>query len=482
MMRQNLTTHDLSWNGKNETSLRAAGVDGTKSKVSLGGQARTEGGLGKVAHGTAQIAKHFIPALMIALMLLVSPPPTQARISIGVSVGIAPPPLLVYEQPPCPGPNFIWTPGYWAWGPDGYFWVPGTWVLAPYPGELWTPGYWSWDMDGDDFVWNEGYWGPEVGFYGGINYGFGYFGVGYEGGYWQHNRFYYDREVNNLRNSNVATVYDGRVIDRRTDYVSYNGGRGGISARPTARELAAARERHDPPAPLQRTQLQAARWNRAQLASANGGRPAVAATQRPGVFSGPRVVRASRFGGHVNLARNRAAESSVPVRNAPQTRRAMRPMLNGRPKAAEPARPSGRAAEPQMRIPHAQRQSNPSHAAVQRREYNPRRAPRQVRAPKPIPHSNHGRNATAMRSHAEKPQQTAQRVRRPTRAMASHAPRAIAQRHVRTQHAPPPSVAQQHYMPERRMPPQRVTPQRSAPQRSAAQHVRPHPPHRGHGG
>ena len=29
-------------------------------------------------------------------------------------------------------------------GGDGYYWVPGTWVLAPEPGYLWTPGYWGW--------------------------------------------------------------------------------------------------------------------------------------------------------------------------------------------------------------------------------------------------------------------------------------------------------------------------------------------------
>jgi hypothetical protein len=26
-------------------------------------------------------------------------------------------------------------------------------------------------------------WGPEIGFYGGVNYGFGFTGVGYEGGH-----------------------------------------------------------------------------------------------------------------------------------------------------------------------------------------------------------------------------------------------------------------------------------------------------------
>ena len=54
-----------------------------------------------------------------------------------------PPELPVYEQPVAPGPNYIWTPGYWDYAPIGYYWVPGVWVAAPYPGALWTPCYWG---------------------------------------------------------------------------------------------------------------------------------------------------------------------------------------------------------------------------------------------------------------------------------------------------------------------------------------------------
>src|ERR1017187_1295568 len=30
-----------------------------------------------------------------------------------------PPPLPEYSQPPCPGDNYIWTPGYWSYASDG---------------------------------------------------------------------------------------------------------------------------------------------------------------------------------------------------------------------------------------------------------------------------------------------------------------------------------------------------------------------------
>ncbi len=120
--------------------------------------------------------------LLFAALLAV---PVSSFAGVFVSVNLAPPELPVYEQPICPGDGYIWTPGYWAYTPDGgYYWVPGAWVLAPYTGALWTPGYWGWN-DGL-YVWNGGYWGLHIGFYGGVNYGFGYSGRGYEGGYWNH--------------------------------------------------------------------------------------------------------------------------------------------------------------------------------------------------------------------------------------------------------------------------------------------------------
>ncbi len=54
-----------------------------------------------------------------------------------------PPPLPEYSQPPCPGDNYLWTPGSWSYADSGYYWVPGVWVLAPYVDALWTPPYWD---------------------------------------------------------------------------------------------------------------------------------------------------------------------------------------------------------------------------------------------------------------------------------------------------------------------------------------------------
>jgi hypothetical protein len=251
-----------------------------------------------------------------------------ASAGIILSIGIAPPPLPIYEQPLCPGDGYIWTPGYWAYGDDGFFWVPGTWVLIPEPGFLWTPGYWGW---GDGiFIFHEGYWGPNVGFYGGINYGFGYIGVGYAGGYWNHGAFFYNRSVNHI--SHVTNVYNKTVINNITvNNVSYNGGTGGIAAHPNSEEEAAMHERHIAPSSVQTQHLQAASANRQLYESVNHGRPPIAATSKPGEFKGHGVVRAkaaaksyapptaraaaiSRNGAAPTSARNKtAAHTSSPV-------------------------------------------------------------------------------------------------------------------------------------------------------------------------
>jgi WXXGXW repeat (2 copies) len=229
-----------------------------------------------------------IRSLLLALIVLVLPVASSAEIIL--SIGIAPPPLPVYEQPLCPGDGYIWTPGYWAYAADGYFWVPGTWVLAPEPGFLWTPGYWGWS-DGV-FVFNEGYWGPQIGFYGGINYGFGYVGVGFFGGEWRGGTFFYNRSVSNV--TNITNVYNKTVTVNNVtvNNVSYNGGTGGITARPTAAEEAAANAKHVPPTSAQTEHVQSASTNRQLYESENHGRPAIAATAKPGEFSGAGVVAA----------------------------------------------------------------------------------------------------------------------------------------------------------------------------------------------
>jgi hypothetical protein len=151
----------------------------------------------------------------------------------------APPPLPDNEQPACSDEGDLWTPGYWASNDAGYYWVPGAWVQPPRVDLLWTPGYWMY-VD-DSYVFHRGYWAEEIGYYGGINYGFGYFGVGFAGGRWVNHAFAYNRAVSNvdarlIRNTYTESISNNAAVSR----VSYNGGPGGTNSVMTARERALA--------------------------------------------------------------------------------------------------------------------------------------------------------------------------------------------------------------------------------------------------
>jgi hypothetical protein len=171
-----------------------------------------------------------------------------------------PPELPEYQQPECPGPNYIWTPGYWNYAQDSYYWVPGVWVTAPFVGALWTPGYWGYDQN--RYAFHHGYWGPHIGFYGGVNYGYGYGGNGYEGGYWNRNQFYYNSSVTRINNTYVHNTYIHNVSFQNNTRVAYNGGRGGLNVEPNRYDQVAAREQHFAALPAQQQHIQQARENK----------------------------------------------------------------------------------------------------------------------------------------------------------------------------------------------------------------------------
>lgn len=258
--------------------------------------------------------------------------PAASQAGVFVSITIAPPVLPVYVQPPCPVEGYLWTPGYWAYGPAGYYWVPGVWVAPPAVGLLWTPGYWG--FAGGIYGWHAGYWGPHVGFYGGVNYGWGYTGVGFVGGVWAGRVFRYNAAVVNVNRTVIRNVYIDRTVIRNTTIVnrtSFNGS-GGIQARPTAQERTFMNERHFAATSSQFSHEHMASQDRSFLASANHGRPPVGAMDRVG---------GQRFDPQAHPASsNRGA---VPSRPGPTAGNA-RPEANrseayrGQPSRPEPSR------------------------------------------------------------------------------------------------------------------------------------------------
>jgi hypothetical protein len=226
----------------------------------------------------SKIRNLFVAALVMVPMFTL--PVAQAHAGVFVSINVAPPALPVYEQPALPAPGYLWTPGYWSYGDAGYFWVPGVWVQPPSVGLLWTPGYWGYE--GGVYGWHGGYWGPHIGFYGGVNYGFGYGGVGFVGGEWRGGVFAYNSAVANFGGVHVTNVYENRTIVTQNtivnvNHVSFNGGVG-IQVHASAMEMQAANEHHFEPTPNQMQHENFAAQDRSQLASVNQGRPATMAS------------------------------------------------------------------------------------------------------------------------------------------------------------------------------------------------------------
>jgi hypothetical protein len=355
----------------------------------------------------------FAATLVAAPIALVPASGAFAQIGIGVGVGvgigvglhvtIAPPALPVYVQPPLPAPGYLWTPGYWAYGDDGYYWVPGTWVQPPNPGLLWTPGYWGWNNG--VYLFNNGYWGPHVGFYGGINYGFGYTGSGFFGGSWRGGEFAYNRSVNNFGSVHVTNVYNQTVINNNTR-VAFNGPNG-INARPTPQEASFAHEQHIAPTQNQMRHVQMAAANPQLRASVNHGAPAIAATQRPAEFKGAGVVPARAAGAeavhpgeaaHAGAAASRPGAEAHPAAEArpgaahaaaaahPETAAEHRPAASMRTQERVDSRVGARTEAAHAAAPHAARPA--PHEAAARPAPHAAAAPRPAArpAPRPAPH------------------------------------------------------------------------------------------------
>lgn len=285
--------------------------------------------------------------------------------AIAVRVQRPPPPMPVYVQPRIPqvGAGYIWTPGYWAWNASvaDYYWVPGTWVRGPRPGLYWTPGYWA--LVGGVYVWHAGYWGPTVGFYGRINYGFGYTGSGYNGGQWRGQQFTYNNSVNNIttnnitnvnvRNVNVINSFSTAAPTTQVERQSLTIRQQLASGRAPQGVLAAER--------TQITHERTARTVPTLRASQNAGKPPVAATVQPvaverDLTSGKGVVPATKATGPVVPRVAPGSKKAVPPgrerKAAPVQKMAPTPKAAPAPKAAPVKKVApGKAAKAQKAAP-----------------------------------------------------------------------------------------------------------------------------------
>jgi WXXGXW repeat (2 copies) len=228
--------------------------------------------------GFLQVPPHFQPRPMDAAHIVTSTPP----------------PIPSYAQPAMPEEGYLWMPGFWARRDDvrDYYWVPGTWVKPPRAGLLWTPPYWRRVDDG--YAFHDGYWAQEVGFYGGVDYGYGYTGDGYQGGRWDNGSFFYNSAANNFGSLSVAHTYNQAMTpEDHTVRAGFDGGKHGTKARPTAEQERLSRGTHLAPTAEQTAHFEMAAKDRSLYAKLNGGEPGIAATARAGVFVSSGITRSS---------------------------------------------------------------------------------------------------------------------------------------------------------------------------------------------
>jgi hypothetical protein len=283
------------------------------------------------------------------------------------AVTMAPPEIPEYEQPPPPEDSLIWTPGYWAWSEDvnDYYWVPGDWVGAPIVGYLWTPGYWV--AQRGVFAWRAGYWGPHIGFYGGINYGYGYFGRGFVGGSWRDGRMMYNSAVTNVGHFRSTNAYNQPVANNASvTRVSYSGGGGGgINAQPNAAELAAATEYHIPPTATQLRQVHMAHSNPAMRAGLNNGHPSMG-TPRPSETMSASAPLAHQ-GGTLSFTHStppthpaRAVDSTAPSKAAAAASTSQAAQRQNQPRVSQPQPHVAQAPAERQPAPQEERQPHQS--------------------------------------------------------------------------------------------------------------------------
>ena len=221
--------------------------------------------------------------------------------------------------------------------------------------------------------------------------GYGYFGTGFVGGYWSGGVFNYNTAVTNVNRTVIHNTFNRTVIHkgvvRRRSRVSFNGGRGGIHARPTSAQRTARRHGISGTA-AQRTHQQIAARSRAQRASVNHGHPRIAAVQRSlrgtnrsGVAHGRLSASTHHHNAPVTSAHHNASVASshhnAPVtagRNAPRLTTHRSSAVTYHNRASAGATHYAHSSGPHVRRPSWRRRGSP-----RRRVRRPRR-PRQTTA------------------------------------------------------------------------------------------------------
>ena len=70
--------------------------------------------------------------------------PSFAQVGVGIYIHRTPPPLRVETPPPSPGPDYVWTEGYWNWDGGRYVWIGGRYIERHGHYGHYVVGRWDW--------------------------------------------------------------------------------------------------------------------------------------------------------------------------------------------------------------------------------------------------------------------------------------------------------------------------------------------------
>ncbi len=101
-------------------------------------------------------------ATLLLLGFVVSTVPScvpygRGRVGIGFTyVDREPPPVREEVITASPGPEYVWTNGYWSWSGAEYVWVGGRWARPDAGHREWVAHRWEHDSHGWHMI--EGHW------------------------------------------------------------------------------------------------------------------------------------------------------------------------------------------------------------------------------------------------------------------------------------------------------------------------------------
>jgi len=99
----------------------------------------------------------FLIPLVAALVQLPFAASPAAAQTVGIEVGVAPPPMRAEAVPPPPSPAHEWVPGRWQWTGARWVWHRGHYVRRPTPVSYWVAGNWA-ATPGGHWRWVPGHW------------------------------------------------------------------------------------------------------------------------------------------------------------------------------------------------------------------------------------------------------------------------------------------------------------------------------------